>query len=145
MQQFYYDDLPIWGFLGKLEKTPAQGAEQAATKYFLFTHIHFDILYNKDRVIQVRQPGCVVRSGAGYPQDDRVFACSPADAGPARQVDISTDPTRTVDITASAPLTVEFTYAVKWKETDIPYERRMDKYSKYSFLPQVRSVSHMCH
>ena len=52
----FYDDLPIWGFIGKVEKIMAAGAkswEAAELKYYLFTHIHFDILYNGDRVIEV--------------------------------------------------------------------------------------------
>ena len=31
---------------------------------------------------------------------------------------------------------MEFSYSVKWKETHIPFDRRMEKYSRYSFLPQ---------
>ena len=33
-------------------------------------------------------------------------------------------------------LNVEFSYSVHWKQTHIPFERRMEKYSRYSFLPQ---------
>jgi hypothetical protein len=46
-----------------------------------------------------------------------------------------------VDITSADKADVEFTYSVSWKETDVPYERRMDKYAKYSFLPQHLEVS----
>ena len=49
---------------------------------------------------------------------------------------MSTDPARTVDITEGDSVIVDFTYAVKWRETTVPFERRMDKYSRYSFLPQ---------
>ena len=52
------------------------------------------------------------------------------------QVNVSTDPARTVDITEGDSVIVDFTYAVKWRETTVPFERRMDKYSRYSFLPQ---------
>jgi hypothetical protein len=51
-------------------------------------------------------------------------------------VNVSTDPARTVDITEGESVIVDFTYAVKWRETAVPFERRMDKYSRYSFLPQ---------
>ncbi|CAM6116820.1 unnamed protein product [Calypogeia fissa] len=43
--QMYYDDLPLWGFIGKLEDDG---------KYNLYTHAHFDISYNGDRVIEIR-------------------------------------------------------------------------------------------
>ena len=52
------------------------------------------------------------------------------------KVNVSTDPARTVDITEGDSVIVDFTYAVKWRETTVPFERRMDKYSRYSFLPQ---------
>jgi hypothetical protein len=35
---------------------------------------------------------------------------------------------------------VEFTYSVLWRETKIPFEKRMDKYRKYQFLPQHLEV-----
>ena len=53
--QMFYDDLPIWGFIGKIEKILHPG-DRTEYKYYLFTHIHFDILYNGNRVIEVRTP-----------------------------------------------------------------------------------------
>lgn len=50
--QMFYDDLPIWGFIGKIEKILHPG-DRTQFKYYLFTHIHFDILYNGNRVIEV--------------------------------------------------------------------------------------------
>ncbi|PAN50694.1 hypothetical protein PAHAL_9G539000 [Panicum hallii] len=46
--QMYYDDLPLWGFIGKVEK-----GGKADPKYYLYRHIIFDILYNNDRVIEI--------------------------------------------------------------------------------------------
>ncbi|DBA96073.1 TPA: Transmembrane 9 superfamily member 2 [Trebouxia sp. C0004] len=100
--QMFYDDLPIWGFIGKVEKILRTG-EKPDLKFFLFTHIHFEVLYNNNRVVEIN---------------------------------ISTDPARTVDITEGDNIIVDYTYSVKWKSTPTPYEKRMDKYSKYSFLPQ---------
>lgn len=37
------------------------------------------------------------------------------------------DPAKTVDITSASKATVEFTYSVTWRETDVPYDHRMDK------------------
>ncbi|KAL1323489.1 hypothetical protein HN51_033809 [Arachis hypogaea] len=54
--QFYLDDLPFWGFIGKLEEdswSPAGGG----TKYYLFTHVQFDVLFNGDQVIEVNAFG----------------------------------------------------------------------------------------
>jgi len=50
--QFYLDDLPFWGFIGKLEEdvwTPGGGGPN----YYLFTHVQFDVLYNGNQIIQV--------------------------------------------------------------------------------------------
>ena len=45
-----------------------------------------------------------------------------------------------MDITTADKADVEFTYSVAWKETDLTYDHRMDKYAKYSFLPQHLEV-----
>lgn len=100
----YYDDLPVWGFIGKVEKVVKTGTR----KYFLFTHFHFEVSYNGDEVIEIN---------------------------------VSSDPQRTVDITdVEKGLKVEFSYSVKWKKTPITYDHRMDRYSRYSFLPQHLEV-----
>ncbi|KAE8684681.1 Transmembrane 9 superfamily member 2 [Hibiscus syriacus] len=98
--QMYYDDLPIWGFLGKVDKEGK--ADPSDYKYHLFKHLIFEIHYNKDRVIEV-----TVRS----------------------------DPNALVDLTEDEPIDVDFMYTVKWKETNTPFEKRMDKYSLSSSLP----------
>lgn len=49
--QMYYDDLPIWGFIGKVEKDSK--GDPTESKYFLYRHIHFDILYNNNHVIEI--------------------------------------------------------------------------------------------
>lgn len=50
--QMYYDDLPVWGFIGKMEKIfKPKGVTEF--KYFLFTHIDFDVKYNEDNVIEI--------------------------------------------------------------------------------------------
>ena len=56
------------------------------------------------------------------------------------QVSISTDPTRSVEITDSDSVIVDYTYSVKWEATETPFEKRMDKYRKYQFLPQHLEV-----
>ncbi|GER26242.1 endomembrane protein 70 protein family [Striga asiatica] len=99
--QMYYDDLPIWGFLGKVDKEGKTDPSQY--KYYLFKHLHFEIFYNKDRVIEIN----------------------------AR-----TDPSALVDLTDDKEVDVEFMYSVKWKETSIPFEKRMEKYSHSSSLPR---------
>ncbi|XP_049355108.1 transmembrane 9 superfamily member 4-like [Solanum verrucosum] len=49
--QMYYDDLPIWGFLGKVDKEGK--TDPSEYKYYLFKYIHFEIFYNNDRVVEI--------------------------------------------------------------------------------------------
>jgi hypothetical protein len=101
----FYDDLPIWGFIGKVEKVNRKGKTDIL--YSLFQHIHFDISYNGNRVIDVN---------------------------------VSTDPAKAVDITEGDKIIVDYSYSVKWKAVNTPFEQRMTKYARYSFLPQHLEV-----
>ena len=55
----------------------------------------------------------------------------------ALQLDVSEDV-----VTGDVPVEATFTYSVQWRETDTPYEKRMDKYRRYQFLPQHLEVGH---
>jgi len=64
--------------------------------------VHFEIHYNADRIIEIN---------------------------------VSTDPSQTVDIspdvaskTEGQQTPAEFTYSITWRETVVPFEKRMDKY-----------------
>ena len=116
-------DLPLWGFIGKTDrqKTAAaadgtaaatktdDAAAAASQRLMLFTHLHFDIMYNGDRVIQVD-----------------------VSTNPQAAVDI----TQPSSSSQGDPRSIEFTYSVAWLPTDIPFGRRKERYEKYSFLPQ---------
>ncbi len=73
--QMFFDDLPIWGFIGKVEKLLRPG-EKPELRFYLFTHIHFDIHYNEDRVIEARGapggPGAVCSPSAEAPRIESV-------------------------------------------------------------------------
>ncbi|GMH16117.1 hypothetical protein Nepgr_017958 [Nepenthes gracilis] len=103
--QMYYDDLPVLGFLGKVDK--AEKADPSEYKYFLYKHIHFDILYNKDRAIAIS---------------------------------VHTDRSSMVDISEHKEINVDFMYSVKWKETNTSFEKRMDKFSQSSSLPNYLEI-----
>jgi hypothetical protein len=162
-QMFLDDDLPVWGFIGKVERVPPKraaalragggggqeegggadggdksegagggkeeprgkphdagafsGAGGGERRLYLFTHFHFDVGYNGDRVIELN-----VSTAAA-------------------------DPTKTVDITApkqpggggialEPPREVTFSYSARWREVPTRFEDRMDRFSRYSFLPQ---------
>ncbi|KAL7180980.1 hypothetical protein ACSBR1_039940 [Camellia fascicularis] len=51
-----------------------------------------------------------------------------------------TDPTFVIDLTEDKEVDVEFMYTVKWRETDITFQKRMEKYSLSSSLPHHLSI-----
>jgi hypothetical protein len=50
------------------------------------------------------------------------------------------DPQKTRDITEGDSYDIEYSYSVKWKPVTIKFSDRMDRYSRYSFLPQHLEV-----
>jgi hypothetical protein len=76
----FFDDLPIWGFIGKVEKLLRPG-EKPELRFYLFTHIHFDIHYNEDRVIEARgarKPRVALTRRGAMHQTWRLLSCRPA-------------------------------------------------------------------
>ncbi|KAG2488875.1 hypothetical protein HYH03_012670 [Edaphochlamys debaryana] len=97
--QMFYDDLPVWGFIGKVEKEWQTGT----IKFYIFSHWDFDVSYNNDSIIDIN---------------------------------VSPDPLRVVNVTTADQMDVQFSFTVRWRETSVPFSRRMDRYTRYSFLPQ---------
>jgi hypothetical protein len=48
--EFYLDDLPLWGFIGMINRLDSTGQNE---RYLLFKHLQFEVLFNKDRVIGI--------------------------------------------------------------------------------------------
>lgn len=48
--EFLFDGLPLRGFIGTVDKSGIMEGKPE-TRYYLFKHLHFEILYNKDQVI----------------------------------------------------------------------------------------------
>ncbi|XP_019164119.1 PREDICTED: transmembrane 9 superfamily member 5-like isoform X2 [Ipomoea nil] len=51
--EMYYDDLPFWGFIGKVEDENWT-LDGKGPMYFLFNHVQFDVLYNDNQVTEIR-------------------------------------------------------------------------------------------
>ncbi|MFS7961797.1 putative nonaspanin (TM9SF) [Helianthus anomalus] len=49
--QLYFDDLPVWAFIGRMQKNYTNEGTDSIS--ILTTHFDFEVLYNKDRVIEV--------------------------------------------------------------------------------------------
>ncbi|KAM7496924.1 hypothetical protein LguiA_021338 [Lonicera macranthoides] len=52
--QMLYDDLPLWGCIGKVDVEIWNHPDGTGPNYYLFNHIQFDVLYNGDQVIDIR-------------------------------------------------------------------------------------------
>lgn len=50
--QLYCDDLPVWGFVGKIDEQ-SWSLDKQGPKYFLFTHIQFDVSFNGNQIVEV--------------------------------------------------------------------------------------------
>ncbi|XP_057974782.1 transmembrane 9 superfamily member 5-like [Malania oleifera] len=51
--QMYCDDLPFWGFIGKVEDEK-WSLNEKSSKYYLFKHVRFDAFYNGNQIIEIR-------------------------------------------------------------------------------------------
>eukprot|EP00003_Mantamonas_plastica_P025064 TRINITY_DN4827_c0_g1_i5.p1 TRINITY_DN4827_c0_g1~~TRINITY_DN4827_c0_g1_i5.p1 ORF type:complete len:522 (+),score=117.36 TRINITY_DN4827_c0_g1_i5:3-1568(+) len=51
--QMLYDDLPLWGFIGEMVKDGVDHEGKDVYRYYLNTHLHFSLSYNKDQVIHI--------------------------------------------------------------------------------------------
>lgn len=54
--QMYLDDLPFWGFIGRVE-AGSWDVDANGPKYYLFKHVQFDILYNGNQIIEINAIG----------------------------------------------------------------------------------------
>ncbi|KAL2899448.1 Transmembrane 9 superfamily member 5 [Bienertia sinuspersici] len=50
--QMYYDDLPFWGYIGKVEGESLT-SDMKGPRFYLFTHVQFNVLYNGNHIIEV--------------------------------------------------------------------------------------------
>ncbi|XP_022944791.1 transmembrane 9 superfamily member 5-like isoform X1 [Cucurbita moschata] len=50
--QMYCDDLPVWGFVGKVDEQ-SWILDKQGPKYYLFTHIQFDASFNRNQIVEV--------------------------------------------------------------------------------------------
>lgn len=91
--QLFLDDLPIWGFFGRIDH--GDYPVPSKPKYLLLKKLNFGIFYNGDHVTE-----CYLQMG--FHSDEYV------------------------DTAEDKEMEVEFLSSVKWKKTDIPFEKRME-------------------
>ncbi|KAL3502145.1 hypothetical protein ACH5RR_036594 [Cinchona calisaya] len=97
--EMYYDDLPLWGFIGEVYH--ARKANTEEHKYFMYTNIIFEIFYCEDYVIEIKA-----------------------------RIDTS----RLAELTKDREVDVEFSFTAVWKEINVSFEKRMNKYMQSARL-----------
>ncbi|KAI7758211.1 hypothetical protein M8C21_027676 [Ambrosia artemisiifolia] len=68
--KLYFDDLPVWAFIGRMQKNYT--SEDIDSVFTLSTHFEFEVLYNKDRVIEVILRMIYDSSGSMLTEDKEV-------------------------------------------------------------------------
>ena len=87
-----------------------------------------------------------VQSGTLLHPPQRLLSPPPTRTHPAQVIElnvstVSADPNKTVDITDLQEVDARFSYSVRWAPTDAGFADRMDRYARYSFLPQHLEAS----
>ncbi|KYQ88887.1 hypothetical protein DLAC_10696 [Tieghemostelium lacteum] len=92
--EMIYDDLPVFGFIGTVDaKTYPENP-----RYFLYTHLPFDIYYNNDQIISIT---------------------------------IDTEGIKVTELKNQTELMLELTYGATWRETQVPFSKRMSLYEEF--------------
>lgn len=104
--ELFIDGLPMWGFVGDFHDDFLLHRE-AKAHHYIYTHLKFDIAYNKDK-----------RTGNEY-----IVA-----------VNVTTDPKIRTDLHEGG-VEVDFTYSVRWHMSSVKVEDREKAYNRASFLP----------
>ncbi|CAM9224985.1 unnamed protein product [Scytosiphon promiscuus] len=113
--EFFVDDLPVKGPIGEVkgDEIPLGHYLGSAVEVRLFTHIHFVIGWNEDRIVSV----------ATQPH------------GPNAETPMIADITDT-----EKDMEIEFTYSVHWQPEETPFSQRMDRLAGGGLLPETFEI-----
>ena len=108
--QFVVDELPVYGFLGKVLEEGEEEGRENEKKVILFTHLHLDATFSGDRVISVT-----------------------ARTDPAKSIVLPAD--ALAPVRADFAYSITWT-----ESDAVPFSKRMDRYRRDTFLPQHLEV-----
>jgi hypothetical protein len=140
------DGLPVWGYVGDSDKETdlilSSGSLAAAADphKYVHAHFHFSIGYNGNRIVEVNltadPTSRIDVTGTDHTHLGPESAFMDMALHPASIVDEHhQDPHPAAFKANSEGDEVEFSYSVKWLPSDIPYEKRMERYDSARFLP----------
>jgi len=133
--ELFVDELPMWIYVGESEAEDMLVGHTELSKHFLYTHLHFVIGYNGDKIVTAN-----------------------VSASPSFRTDITTHDPSHASVPylgeshgapgghghghggGSAPIDVTFTYSVQWVPSDVEYEKRVEEYSRSSFMPATLEI-----
>ena len=137
------DGLPVWGYVGDSDKETdlilASGSLAAAADphKYIHAHFHFSIGYNGNKIVEVNltadPTGRFDVTGTDHTHLGPESAFMDLALHPL--IEESTDPHPSAFKANREGDEVEFSYSVKWVPSDIPYEKRMERYDAARFLP----------
>jgi len=99
--EFFVDGLPLWGYIGEYDTENLFLEHTSRARHYVYSHIHFDVGYNKDRVVEVDMT---------YGQPPLYLAQRSLISPIMKEMDMV------------------FSYSVKWHPSSVSYENRMARY-----------------
>ena len=125
----YVDDLPMWIYVGESESEDFLLGHTDSSKHFLYTHLHFLIGVNGDKVVTAN-----------------------VSAVPSFRQDITTHDPSHEEVPSlggsgghkhghgGSPIDVTFTYSVQWVNSDVAYANRLETYATNAFMPATLEI-----
>lgn len=129
--EMFVDDLPMWGYVGEHEAEDFLLGHTDRSKHYLYTHLHFTIGYNGDKIVTVN-----VSASPAYRQDITGTEEEDVNLGESK----GRFGSKSADSPHADSLKVTFSYSVSWVASSITYEDRMDVYSATNFLPATLEI-----
>lgn len=136
--EMFADELPMWGYVGEHEAEDFLLGHTDRSKHYLYTHLHFTIGYNGDKVVTANVSASpAYRQDITGPEEEDVNlgeSKGRGGAGGAGGGSSGGDKPR------PDRLRVTFSYSVSWVASTVLHEDRMDVYSASNFLPQTLEI-----
>ncbi len=134
--EMFADELPMWGYVGEHEAEDFLLGHTDRSKHYLYTHLHFTIGFNGDRVVTAN-----VSASPAYRQDITGPDAEDVNLGESKGR-LGTGGAGGAGGDKARPdrLRVTFSYSVSWVPSSVPYDDRMDVYSASNFLPATLEI-----
>lgn len=132
--ELFIDDMPMWVYIGEGESEDFLLGHTDKSKHFLYTHLHFVLGYNGDKVVSAN-----VTASPDNKAD--ITSHDPTHAGlPSLGESHGSPGSSSHSHGGGKPITVKFSYSVEWVPSSVKPEERMDVYSQHTFMPAALEI-----